>query len=434
MSTIAMLLYLLPLGIVLLLYQRRHRKKDRTSRAQLESSIEAGLTEPPSLHPVIDPNRCLGSGACVRACPEHALGIVKGKGVLVAPARCIGHGACYAACPVDAIQLVFGTEKRGMDIPHVKPTFETNVPGIFIAGELGGMGLIRKAAEQGKQAMDSIRKQKGGADELDVVILGAGPAGLAASLAAKQYGLRYVTLEQEDSHGGTVYHYPRNKIAMTAPVQLPIIGEVKMYEISKEALLDFWNSVIGQTGLRIQYNERMESITNKGNGFVVQTAKDRYQTRNVLLAIGRRGTPRKLGVPGEEQPKVVYRLIDPQQYNGRHVLVVGGGDSAAEATLALAEQPTATVTLSYRDKAFGRLKPKNRERLEEAESQGKVKVLLQSNVTKIGKDTVTVSQDGKTMKLENHAVIVCAGGVLPTAFLKDIGVVVDTHYGTPVPR
>src|SRR6267143_2235289 len=433
-SYLITLLYLLPVIIVLVLYYRRHHKKETHYRARLEETKKSAIPEPLTLHPVIDTNKCIGSSACVKACPEHALGIVKGQAVLVEPDHCIGHGACEAVCPVDAIKLVFGTEKRGIDIPYVKPTFETNVPGIFIAGELGGMGLIRKGVEQGARAMESIHKNKGGANELDVVIIGAGPAGFAASLAAKQYGLRFVTIEQEDSLGGSVYHYPRHKITMTAPMRLPIVGEVKMFEISKEELLTFWNRVLRQTGLKIHFMERMETITKTGGGFVVKTSKNSYKTKNVLLAIGRRGTPRKLGARGEEQPKVVYRLIEAEQYRGQHVLVVGGGDSAAEAALAVAAEPGTTVTLSCRGyEIFTRPKEKNRQQLKQFAAQGKVNVLVKATAKEIGKDTVTIEQEGKTFELKNEAVIVCAGGTLPTPFLKEIGVMVDTYYGTPMP-
>ncbi len=435
LSLVTTLLYLLPIVLALALYHRRHRKKESRDRARLEETKTAGITEPLTLHPVINPNRCIGSGACVKVCPERALGIVKGKAVLVQPDHCIGHGACEAACPVEGIQLVFGTEKRGIDIPHVKPTFETNVPGIFIAGELGGMGLIRKGIEQGKRAMDSVRKNKGGGSELDVVIVGAGPAGLSASLAAKEYGLRFVTIEQEDSLGGSVYHYPRRKLAMTAPMKLPIVGKFNRYEISKEELLAFWNKVVCDTGLKINFNERMEAISNTGSGFIVKTSKSSYKAKNVLLAIGRRGTPRKLEVPGEEQPKVVYRLIDAEQYRGRHVLVVGGGDSAAEAALAVADEPGTTVTLSCRgDEIFTRPKEKNRQRLKQADSQGKIKVYLKCHVKEIGPDWIILAQEGKTIKLKNDAAIICAGGTLPTPMLKEMGVMVDTYYGTPVPK
>ena len=424
------LIYLVPLVAVLFFYLRRHRKKEQIHVAQMKQSIESGLTEPASLHPVFDPNRCLGSGACVKACPEGAIGIIKGKGHLVKPAVCIGHGACEASCPHDAISLVFGTAKRGMDIPQVNPNFETNVPGLYIAGELGGMGLIRKAVEQGRQAIESIRKNKSGGAPLDVVIIGAGPAGIAASLCALEHKMKFVTLEQEDSLGGTVYHYPRNKIVMTAPMQLPILGKVKMSEISKEALLAFWQGVVRKTGLKLNFSERMETITKNGSGFAVKSSRNSYSTRAVLLAIGRRGTPRKLEVPGEELPKVVYRLIDPEQYRNQHVLVVGGGDSALEAALALADEPGTGVTLSYRSEAFGRVKEKNRQRLQESEKKGSIRVLLKSNVKKIEADKVTLDHAGKMIDIKNDAVIISAGGVLPTPFLKEIGVMVETKYGT----
>lgn len=423
-------LYLAVLAVAVIWYFMRHRKREAQQTARLQEAVESGLTEPPSLHPVINPSRCLNSGACVTACPEGAMGIIGGKAQLVNASACIGHGACKAACPHDAIELVFGTSKRGMDIPQVNPNFETNVPGLFIAGELGGMGLIRKAVEQGRQAMDSIAKLKDGKLPYDVVIIGAGPAGLAASLAAMEKKLRFVTIEQEDSFGGTIYHYPRNKIVMTAPVPLPIVGKMKFGEVSKEKLLEFWQGVLKQTNLKINLFERMESIKPQGSGFVVKTSKREYQSRAVLLTIGRRGTPRKLGVPGEEQPKVVYRLIDAEQYRGQHVLVVGGGDAALEAALACAEERGTVVALSYRSEAFGRVKAKNRERLQLFEKAGRIKVLLQSNVKQIGAKNIVLEQQGKRIELRNDAVVVCAGGILPTPLLKELGIIVETKYGT----
>jgi thioredoxin reductase len=336
---------------------------------------------------------------------------------------------------VDAITLVFGTEKRGIDIPQVKPTFETNVSGLYIAGELGGMGLIRKGVEQGARAVASIRKNRGTGEQLDLVIVGAGPAGLAASLAAKEAGLRFLTLEQEDSLGGSIYHYPRRKVAMTAPMKLPLVGTFDKYEISKEELLDFWNHTIHQTGLTIRFMERMEAVQKDGSGFVVRTSKRTYKARNVLLAIGRRGSPRKLGVTGEDLPKVVYRLIEPQQYRGQHVLVVGGGDSAAEAALAVAAERDTTVTVSSRgNDIFTRPKDKNRRQLQQLANHGRVRVLLNASVREITPDAALVEENGNKITIRNEAVIVCVGGTLPTPLLKEMGVMVETYYGAPVAR
>jgi thioredoxin reductase/NAD-dependent dihydropyrimidine dehydrogenase PreA subunit len=416
--------------LAVLIYLRRKQQTLREHAEQLQESKASGLAEPNSLHPVVDPLVCMGSGSCVESCPEEALGIVNGKAVLKNASACIGHGACVSACPVEAIKLVFGTEKRGVDIPQVSPAFETNIPGIFIAGELGGMGLIRKAAEQGRQAIDSIRLRERGAAEYDVVIVGVGPAGLSAGLSAIEHKLRSKLIEQEASLGGAIFHYPRNKIAMTAPVQLALVGKVPFNEVAKEDLLTFWNGVVEKTGLQVSFNERMNQIEKKDDGFIVKTSRGSYHTRSVLLAIGRRGSPRKLAVPGEETSKVVYRLIDPAQYQGQRVLVVGGGDSALEAAVALSEQAGTEVILSYRGEAFSRVKQKNRLRVEQQKLAGSLRVLLNSNVKTIEARAVSIEHDGKIHEFPNDAVIICAGGLLPIPLLQEIGIRFDTKYGT----
>jgi len=426
------LIYGLPGLVLFVLHVRRRRRLERQSLKALEST---GAAEPASLHPIIDPATCIGCSSCVKACPEQAhhtvLGIVGGRAVLVSPGDCIGHGACKTACPVNAITLVFGSERRGVDIPILTPKFESTVPGIFVAGELGGMGLIRNALEQGRQAVEAIaeRRRAAGGQELDLVIVGAGPSGFAATLTAKSKNMRYVTVEQE-ALGGAVFQYPRGKLVMTAPATVPLIGKVNFRQTSKEALLEFWKDAERRTGIKINYQERVEEITRAGEGFIVKTNRGTYPTRSVLLAIGRRGTPRKLGVPGEEMSKVVYRLIDPEQYKGQHVLVVGGGDSALEAAASIAEAGGGGVVLSYRGAEFDRAKARNRERINAAAKGGILKVMMKSSVKQIEAESVAIEADGGVSKVRNDAVIVSAGGVLPSDFLKRVGITVETKRGT----
>jgi thioredoxin reductase/Pyruvate/2-oxoacid:ferredoxin oxidoreductase delta subunit len=429
-----LIVYAAPMVGIWAAYVTALKRRESRSVAKRSAAQEAGLFEPASLHPVIDPAKCIGCGSCVRACPEgDILGLIGGKAELVEPSHCIGHGACKAVCPVNAITLVFGTETRGIDIPNVDEDFQTNVPGIFIAGELGGMGLVRNAIEQGRQAIDSVRKMriKGGGQPnlLDVVIVGCGPAGFSASLSAIEHKLRFVTLEQ-DSLGGTVAHFPRGKLVMTAAFTLPLAGKFHFKELSKEQLIGFFMNIVKKTRLKVNIGERVETITRHKEGFEVKTGRSTYNTHSVLLTIGRRGTPRTLGVPGEEQTKVVYRLIDAEQYKGRHVLVVGGGDAALEAACSVAEQPGTTVTLSHRSESFNRAKSKNRDLIKDAQKSKRLSVLFNSSVKRIGLDDVDIAVGNAMQTIQNDAVIVCVGGILPTAFLQNIGIEVETKYGT----
>lgn len=415
---------------ILYFYLRSLKKQSDSNAQKIEIAKEAGVHEPVSLYPYIDENNCIKSGACVIACPEkEILGIRNGRATLINASRCVGHGACFHACPVEAISLKIGTEKRGVDLPHVNQNFESNVRGIFIAGELGGMGLIKNSVEQGKQAMDHIAdsiESNHGAD-YDVVIIGAGPAGISASLQAQKSGLKAVTLEQ-DTLGGTVYSFPRTKIVMTSPMDLPGYGKVKLYQTSKTELLALWNEVIGKNGIQITENAKVETIQKAGKNFIVTTAKGQsFSCHKILLSIGRRGTPRKLNVPGEQLEKVAYKLMEPEWIKDQHILVVGGGDSAIESALLLTEKNH--VILSYRGAQFNRLKPGNQQNIDTAIRNNALKVLFESNVQKIEDTQVSLElADGEIKSYKNDLVYIFAGGELPTKFLENAGINIAKRF------
>ncbi len=412
-------------------YLRTRRLERRATRAAVEAE-RYGLHEPVSLHPVVHAGACIGTGACIDVCPEgDVLGLVHGQARPIAPARCVGHGLCERACPVEAIQLVFGTATRGVELPRVRADFQTNVPGLYVIGELGGMGLIRNAFEQGRQCVDGIaRAPRPGGEDLEVLIVGAGPAGLSASLACRERGLRFATIEREDI-GGTVRSYPRKKVVMTRPFDIPGWGKIPASEVPKERLMEIWSEVVERTGLSVTTGTTVQSVTRQDDGrFTVETSGGTWRAHRVVLAIGRRGIPRKLGVPGEELPKVSYSLLEPEAWQGDRIVVVGGGDSAVEAALALADQPGNQVTVSYRRDRFNRLKPGNLDRVEHAISDGTVTVLWESRLEAIAADRVTwQDKAGARHELPNDRVFIFAGGELPSGFLKDCGIIVDTKFG-----
>ncbi|MCB0746797.1 MAG: NAD(P)-binding domain-containing protein [Ignavibacteriae bacterium] len=433
--SITSLIVIILIAIVLYAYYRKHKSQSQVNTLKIDKAKEFGFHEPVSLHPVINEDICIGSAACVAACPENdILGLVSGKGRLINASHCIGHGACFHACPVEAITLVMGTEKRGVELPHVSQEYETNIKGIYIAGELGGMGLIKNAVEQGTKAMENILKSlpKNKDAKYDVIIVGAGPAGIAASLTAAKNNLKFLTLEQ-DSLGGTVFTFPRAKIVMTSPMDLPLYGKVKLQETSKSELLGLWQEVLTQNNITINQNEKVLEIIKYSNYFEVITNQEKYNCLRVLLSIGRRGSPRKLGVPGENLVKVTYRLLEPELINNKKVIVVGGGDSAIESSLLLAEDETNQVTLSYRSASFNRIKPKNLEKIELAKNQNKVNVIYESNIVEINeKDVKMKLKNGSVVPIENDLVYIFAGGELPNKFLDKIGIKITKKYGEVV--
>jgi len=421
--------------VVIWLYLRKKTKESNIVDAKIKKAKEDGLYEPISLHPVVDVNSCIQTGACISACPEHdILGIRNGKATIINASQCIGHGACFHACPTEAISLRIGTEKRGVDLPHVNQNFETNVPRIFIAGELGGMGLIKNAVEQGKQATENIIKslKKHHSASYDLVIVGAGPAGISASLTAKKHGINFLLLEQ-DTLGGTVFTFPRKKIVMTSPMDLPLFGKIKLFQTSKTELLDLWQTVLKKNNINVKENSKVESIVFENDIFNLTTLKgESFTGATVLLSIGRRGTPRKLGVPGEIKEKVAYRLLEPEAISGKHIIVVGGGDSAVESALLLANQNH--VILSYRNEVFNRIKPLNSMALNKAVADGIMEVKLSSNLVSIEDETIHLStgKEDQSISIQNDLVYIFAGGELPTQFLEKAGIRITKKFGETV--
>ena len=438
------LMYIAFAALVLFLmmsHVRRMRKKEATARAAAERG-KMFSEGPRAQHPHIDATYCIGCGACVEVCPEgDVLGVIGGKAVIVNGHKCVGHGLCAEACPVGAITIVMASPSVGADMPALTPQHETNVPNMFIVGELGGLALIKNAVNQGRDCVDtiaarlaSIKRGRTTPGVRDVCIVGAGPGGISASLRAIERKLSHITLEQ-DEFGGTVAKYPRQKLVMTSPVEFPLHGKFSKLKISKEELLSFWNKLHGRAGLEVKTREKVEDIQRDAAGiFSVKTPKGQYRAWTVILALGRRGTPRKLGIKGEELPKVMYSLIETEAYTRAKILVVGGGDSAVEAAMGLAHQKGNQVILSYRREAFSRIKERNVQRLPEYTKSGRLKVIFNSQPVEIRTKSVLLEVGGRVQEIPNDFVWVFAGGTPPNEFLQKVGVQVGqqdlTREGT----
>lgn len=432
-GTLIYVAFALLVGVSVLSSLRRMRRKEK---AALAAAKKAGLLGqgPRAQHPHIDVSHCIGCGACVEVCPEgDVLAVIAGKAAIVNGQKCIGHGLCAEVCPVGAIEIVMANPSIAADLPRLSREFETNVPNLFVVGELGGLALIKNAINQGRECIDTIaaRLQRAGRRPAngarDVCIVGAGPGGISASLRAIERKLSYVTLEQ-DEFGGTVAKYPRQKIVLTSPVEFPVYGKIKKLQMSKEDLLQFWKKVHKESGLSLQTREKVETIRRDDDGvFTVVTPRGQYRARTVVLALGRRGTPRKLDVPGEDLPKVMYSLIDAEAYTGSKILVVGGGDSAVETAMGLAHQRGNTVTLSYRKDSFSRIKERNTQRLKDYLKKGNLKVVFNSQPVEIRKTTVVLDVAGQKREIPNDYVWVLAGSLPPNEFLQQAGVQLGSH-------
>jgi len=400
-------------------------KHKRAAKTHAEVVALGDELVPVSIHPEIDLDACIGSGACVRACPEdEVLAITDGRARLINPMTCIGHSACLAACPVGAIKLVFGSATRGIELPKLSKSFETTQAGIYVVGELGGMGLIRNAVEQGRQAATAIAdsKRRGTAGDLDAIVVGAGPSGIACALALIARGLRILVVDQE-KFGGTIAHYPRAKVVMTGSFELPGYGTVRAKTMSKEQLLELWSDIRERTQLPLKEGVRVESIRAEGGMWRVVGSAWQDRAANVVLALGRRGAPKELGVPGEELAKVVYRVIEPEVFAGKRMLVVGGGNAAADCAIALAlAGGCSSVALSYRRHELARLRTSVRKELDDLMASGRVKAMLGTEVVSIAQGHVMLRGAGGLQQVENDHVVVQIGGTAPSQLLKSVGI------------
>jgi thioredoxin reductase (NADPH) len=409
-------------------YWFQHRKKEAEARAAAE---RGGMYSdgPKSQHPHIHVDNCIGCGTCVKACPEgDVLAVINGKAAIINGHKCIGHSLCADECPVGAITMVMAAASATADMPRLSSELETSVENLFIAGELGGLALIKNAVNQGRDCVDVIAARLAnepaveGRDIFDLIVIGAGPAGISASLRAAERNLKTITLER-DSVGGTVSKYPRQKLVMTSPVEFPLHGKFRKTSLSKEDLLQFWQSVMQRTDLCIKESEVVERVQKDEDGlFSVKTASGVYRARTVILALGRAGTPRKLGVPGEDLEHVYYRLIEADHYTHKNILIVGGGDSAVEAAMGLASQAGNKVTLSYRRGEFMRLKDRNTKRIEEHMRSKKLEVIFNSAPTEFQEGKVILECKDGIRELKNDFVWIFAGGIPPSDFLKAAGI------------
>ncbi len=412
-------------AFVFILYVMKFKRQQRDYMEQKIQADSVGASRPQAQYPIIDESLCIGCSTCVAACPEgDVLGIVFGKATLVNGLRCIGHGDCEDACPVGAIEVGLGDISQRDDIPALDASYQTNIPGLYIVGELGGISLIHNAIAQAKIAVEHIAAHITPVvgDLKDIVIVGAGPAGLTAALAAMQKGLTVKVLDQQDA-GGTILQYPRRKLVMTQKAEIPGYGWLNREEYTKEELLEVWQGLARDHAIDIDSGFKLTNLDyHHDHMTAVSDCGKEIGARNVILALGRRGTPRKLGAPGEAQAKVMYQLIDAQSFREQHLLVVGGGDSAVEAAIALAKQPGNNVTISYRKARFFRIKKKNEERIAEAIEQGLVTPVFDSNVLDIRPDLVVLDVGGEALEIENDFVFVFAGGIPPFDMLKRMGI------------
>ncbi len=383
--------------------------------------------------PLIDASRCLGCHACVEVCPFDVLSVEKHVAVVVRPDECCGVAACEQACPNGSLRLAPEGEPLA-DRPRVDAHLESlDHPGVFLAGDLTGVPLIRNAIAQGTRVVERVAAQlRGGAraSRIDLVVVGAGPAGLAAALRAKELGLTCVVLEQS-TVAATIRAFPRGKVVHDPPIELPLEGGLWLRESTKEELVAQWTRIVRAHRLEVREQHKVTGVGDEA-GHLVVTAETPEGVRSVraarvLLAIGRRGTPRMLDavIAPAAATRVVYALSDARALAGKHVVVVGLGDSAMEAVVALARQPETKVTVSYRGAGFSRGRARNIDEVRRLAASGRVRLVFESTVERVDDGWAVLATPGLAQQLEKvraDAVLALLGGEPSRGLLDAAGV------------
>lgn len=415
-------------------FARRERDRPDGGAERLghpERQGEASFA-PRALYPVVDVTRCTGSGSCLKACPEgEVLTFRDGVPVLAHPEKCVGHGVCADECPTDAIRLVLGTRERVVKLPELRGCYETSRSGIHVVGELAGAPLLEQAVRQGlavgAHLAARLRTSPAGAE---VVIAGAGPAGLAVAFALAEAGVAYRILERSEVLS-TIRAYPAGKIVTTRALALPGAGLIARGRISRERLLTRCLRAIEDGDIRVEEGVEVHAIDGRDGAYTVRTSTGAIRAHKVVLAIGRAGSPRRLGVPGEDLAKVIIGLGNPAEHAGRRVLVVGGGDAAVEGAIALARSGAAEVILCHRGETFSRCRDENRRALGSAIADGRVRVILGGRITRIDPANVELATPEGTRSLANDVVVLALGRALPVRFLEASGIALKAYSGDP---
>jgi thioredoxin reductase (NADPH) len=384
-------------------------------------SIRSLHPEGKKMYPAVNRAVCVGCGACVQSCREKdVLAVIHGKSTLINPLACRCRGDCERNCVSGGLKLVEYGSKLKVRVPWTDKNFESNIKGIYIVGSLTGAGLIKEAINQGRSAVNHIMKGVFPPALPTVLVVGAGPAGLSAMLSCRKFGLPVLCFEKEHT-ANTIRNFPKKKIVMAEPVEMPLAGPLWVGDTDRETLLKAWEGILEKAGACIATSSRLEMIERKERRFLVTISGKAYDCDKVILALGNRGVPRKLGVPGEDGANVFFNLLEADEFSGSAVTVSGAGDSAIEASLAL-QKNGCRVTLVVRGDGFPKAKARNVERIGSAIAAGEIRVRFNSRLLEIGGDFVVITGPDGAARQANDSVFVLVGGELPFELLERIGI------------